>query len=238
MGARSCTMSEMERWLNSRPAVLISWLIVALLGLGAAGFALFLLIPLVGGGASTEEAALRTVTVQPSAATATPGRTTLVGTVERVEGQALIVRPENSEPARVLVRQSAPVGTVTTSAPTDIRTGESASIAVVRPPDGRVLALCVRLQASELPPVSCQQRAGNSEPQILFGTVVSLDGNRLRVRTPRGDATFELSANPRITRFRPVSLTEVQTGQRVIVEGERLVDGSLAGLAVQVFAAR
>ena len=243
-GAPPCTMTRMERWLNTRVAVLTAWSIVALIALGGAGFALFLVLPLLRGedGGSGADAGLPADTVA-AVASSTPasGRATFSGTLARVEGQALVLNLSDNETARVLVRRSAPVGTLVTTSVGEIRAGEPVAVTVSRQADGRLLALRVRLQPPEVPVTtgSGDQRAGGAtEPSVVTGSVTGVDGNRVRVRSARGEQTYEISSGARITRFRPMQFDELRPGQRVIIDGERLVDGSLAALSVQVFESR
>lgn len=238
-------MVLMERRLNSRGALIAAWTVVGLLAAGSAGFALFLVWPTVaGGGAGDDTHAARPAVTATALATATTpaGRAVLSGTLERVEGQALLVKVGEGELVRVLVRSGAPVGLVTGTTAGEIQRGEPVVATVSRQSDGRLLATRVRLQPADIltgSPGTEPRPAGSSlEPQTVAGTVVSLDANRLRVRTPRGEQMVELASGARVTRFVPMPFSELRSGQRVTIDGERLVDGSIAALSVQVFESR
>lgn len=230
----------MERWLNSRGARIAAWLCAGVLAAGAAGFALFLLLP-AGSGAATGDdtrTALPAVTVVPVAAAApTPGRTTFSGTLARVEGQALVVSL-GGESVRVLLRSGAPIGVVALAGTGDIRAGEPVT-AVVTHQAGRLVATRVRLQPPEVPslfPGSDRPRSGGSlDPLVVTGTVAAMEASHLRIATARGERRLEINSPTRITRFTPITPADLRTGQRVTIDGERLVDGSVAATSVQVF---
>jgi hypothetical protein len=235
-------MAGMERWLNTRAALVTAWVVVFMLALGAAGFALYLLWPMAVG--EDADAAARS-TAAPTATRATPvtaARTIFTGTLERVDGLALVVNVSGSEPARVLVRQGAAVGLVAVTGTGDIRAGEPVTLRISRQPDGRLMALQVRLQPPEVPAGSQglepRTTGAGVEPVFLIGTVAAVEGERLRVRTARGEQVVDLPANVRVLRFIAVAPAELRPGQRVTVEAEPLVDGTLAAFSVQVFEQR
>lgn len=227
----------MERWLNTRAALVIAWSTVAVIMLAALGFVVYLLYPTLRGSAADSPAeALDIGTVAPApTATRPAGRTQLSGTVDRVEGQVLVVKVSGREPARVLVRSGAPVGRVTDSTVSDLRPGEPVVVTLTSQSDGRLLATRVRLQPASVPTPAPAAEPHPGGPLTVSGTVVSLDGSRLTLRTPAGERSVELTSGVRVTRFVPIALADLTPGVRVAVEGEVLVDGSLAALVVQVF---
>ncbi len=233
------TIASMERWLNTRAALVIAWSTVALLVLAALGFVVYLLYPTVRGDAratdpSAEVLDIGTMAPAPTA-TRPAGRAQLSGTVERVEGQVLVVKVAGREPARVLVRSGAPVGRVTDGAVSDLRPGEPVVVTLTSQSDGRLVTTRVRLQPTTMPVPTPAAEPRPGGPLTVSGTVVSLEGNRLTLRTAGGERNVELSFGVRVTRFVPISLADLAPGLRVAVEGEYLVDGSLAALVVQVF---
>lgn len=236
----------MERRLNARGAVIAAWVVMGLLLAGAAGFALFLLLPAGsnagGNGTATD---LPSVAVAPVASPTPPsGRTRVSGTLERVEGQALVVNAGSGELTRVLVRSGAPIGAFSETTTADIRPDEAVVVTVNRQADGRLVGTRVRLQPAAVPAdiFGGPAPAGGSttSPNVVAGTAAGLDANRLRVRQPSGERTFDVELLPsvRVTRFTPVAIADTRPGQRVTIEGERLVDGSVAALAVVIFDVR
>lgn len=233
----------MERWLNTRGALVAAWTFAGIVALSAAAFALYLLIPAGGGGAGSE--VLPSVTV--AAVTATPpptGRTAFRGTVERVEGQALVVTDDNRQPRRVVLRRDARVGRLTTSFNlSDLKSGDSVVVGVQRQDGGRLVGIWVRVQPPDLLVLT---RSGDPRTpnagigQYVSGVLESVDDGQLRLRSTGGGGIVDVTISARlsVTRFVPVSLTEVRQGDRVVVDGEHLIDGSIAALSVQVLEAR
>lgn len=229
--------SRMERRLNSRPVVLVAWTIVAGLLLAGIGLAAYIAIPALTGSDSDRPLADASV-VAPSATPPLTGRTIFSGTLERAEGAALVVRTGGTEPARVVVRQGAQVGRIVFASVTDIKPGDPVLLSMSRQQDGRQIATRVRVQPLEIPSPNAGagfgDGRGNALPEIV-GTVVTAEGGRLQIRTNRGEVPVELSAGARVSRFLPVAAADLRAGQRLVIDGERLVDGSLAALSVQAF---
>lgn len=227
----------MERWLNTRAALVIAWSTVAVIVLAALGFVVYLLYPTVRGTAAeapAEALDLGTMAPMPTA-TRPSGRAQLSGTVDRVEGQVLVVKVSGREPARVLVRTGSLVGRVADAAVSDLRPGEPVVVTLTTQSDGRLVATRVRLQPATVPVPTPTGEPRPGGPLTVTGTVVSLDGSRLTLRTATGERSVELNPGVRVTRFVPLALADLPPGSRVAVEGEYLVDGSLAALVVQVF---
>jgi hypothetical protein len=221
----------MERWLGSRGALIAAWGFVGVVVLGAAGFALFLLIPSGSGGERPDDA-LRSVTVAAVATATVPsGRALFTGVVEKVEGQALIVNDQNRQPRRILVRASANIGRLSSSTSTgDIKVGEPVTISVRRNDGGGLVGGFVRIQPLNMIVVS--QNGGVASGQFVSGTVAAVEANHLRLRNDSGEQTISFSGTVRVSRFNPLPLTEIRSGDRVAIDGEHLVDGSIAALSI------
>jgi RNase P/RNase MRP subunit p29 len=226
----------MERWLGSRGALIAAWGVVGALVLGAAGFALFLLLP-AGSGGDTP-AVLPSVTVAAVATATVPsGRALFTGTVERIEGQALVVQDQNKQPRRVLVRTNAHVGRLSSSTGLgDIKAGESVAVSVRRTDGGGLVGGFVRVQPLNMTIIS--QSGGVASGQFVSGTVAAVEANHIRVRTDTGEQIIAFSGTVRVSRFNPMPLSEIRQGERVAIDGEHLVDGSIAALAITALDAR
>ena len=236
-------MLTMERRLNSRAAKRTAWAIVGLMLAGVAGFAAFLVWPvLTGSGAVEDELFLDGAPLAAVTPAVTPGgRGLFTGTVQRIEGQALVLSSERLGQVRVLIRRGAPTGQVVFSSASDLRPGEDAVVIRNRQDDGRLLGVSVRLQPPELPMTGFNgslRVPPTSGPADLVGKITAVEGRLLRLATAQGEQTVDLSPNVRVSRFALLPLTEVRVGQRLVIDGERLVDGSLSAYSVQVFEAR
>lgn len=228
----------MERWLNTRAALIAAWSFIAALILGGVAFSVFLLLP--SGAASDGERTLAAGTVVPVTATRPAGRALVTGTIEKVEGQTLVVRLTTPETVRVVLRRNAPVGRLTDGSISDVRGGEHIAANLSQQNDGRVIATRITVQPPEVPVFgrgSDPPRPGNniSTPTLVTGTVVSVENGRLRILAGSGERQVDLANAVRVSRFVPIALTEITSGRRVSIDGEYLVDGSLAASAIVVF---
>lgn len=226
-------MGEMERWLRSRGALIAAWGLVGVLVLGAAGFALFLLIPSGSGGEELNDT-LRSVTVQAVAtATAPSGRALLVGTVEKVEGQALIIQDQDKQSRRILVRTNATVGRLNPSTGTgDIKNGDAVTISVRNTDNGGLAVALIRIQPPDMPVFG--QNGVVLNGRFISGTITAVEANYVRVQNASGEQTVSFSSTVRVSRFKPLPLGEIRVGERVGIDGEHLVDGSIAAIAITV----
>ncbi len=235
----------MERRLNSRGTVRTAWAIVATFALGIGGFALYLLLPLTddSGAGDSQTGALAAISVQPvGSVTPASGPARLAGTLERVEGRVLVLNTgSGGETTRVLIRAAAPVGMSTGGSVADIKPGEPVTATVRRQSDGRMLVVRIRLQPPEIPlagPDGQRPTSSSTETQTITGMVAAFESNSLRIRTPAGERPYDLASSAPVTRFVPLDSSALKPGQRIVVDGERLVDGSIGALAVQVFDTR
>ncbi len=231
-------MAAMERWLNTRAALIAAWSFIAALILGGVAFSVFLLLP--SGEASEVDRALATATVAPVTATRPAGRALISGTIEKVEGQTLVVRLTTPESVRVVLRRNAPVGRLADGSIADVRGGEHVAANLSQQNDGRVIVTRITVQPPEIPIFgrgSDPPRPGTniSTPTLVTGTIVSNEGGKLRIMASTGERSADLAPAVRVSRFVPMSLAEVTSGRRIAVDGEYLVDGSLAASAIVIF---
>ncbi|MBI2761219.1 MAG: hypothetical protein HYX51_07330 [Chloroflexi bacterium] len=224
----------MEQWLNSRAALITAWSIVGALVTGVAGLALYLIIPSLlnaSDDSSTDRAALPTGTVVPvTSGTPAGGQTTLTGTIERLEGEALVIRAEGRDRTRVIVRRSIPVGKVEGTSVSTIREGEPVVVGYTIS-NGRFSARVIRVQPAEVPPGF--RATPTADFKYATGTVASLDGTVLRLRTETEELTIE-AVGATVSRFNHLALAQLREGQRIRVNGQIIVDGSLIARAVVV----
>jgi hypothetical protein len=224
----------MERWLNSRAALVTAWSIVGALVTGVAGLALYLVVPSLlnaSGDNSTDRALLPAGTIVPVASgTPAGGQATVTGTIERLEGEALIMRAEGRDRTRVIVRRSIPVGKVEGTSVSTIREGEPVVVGY-NVSNGRFSARVIRVQPADVPPGF--RATPTTDFKYATGTVASLQGTTLRVRTQSEELTIE-AAGATVSRFNHLALAQLREGQRIRVNGQIIVDGSLIAQAVVV----
>lgn len=229
----------MERWLNSRPALITAWSLVGLMCTAILGAALYVTIPLVFGDGDGGARAIATLVPAPSG-TPAGTRSRVSGTIEKVEGSALTLKPSAGDPVRVVLRRSTVIGRLVSTTADDIAAGREAVIRYASRDGSGQLAFRVWLQPVAMVPPEDAGRplSGGAPVNVAIGTIVSRVGNQLRIRSGDADLSLEIPTTVRVERFEPVPAGDLSAGLRVTVFGERLVDGSLAAGSVQVFGSR
>lgn len=228
----------MERWLNSRAALITAWSTVGLLAVSILGAVLWVTVPALFGDSDDGTTAAVTVVPAPSGTPAgTRGRIT--GTIEKIEGSALVLKPSSGEQVRVVLRRSTVIGRLVFATQDEIAAGQEAVIRHGRR-DGSQQAFRVWLQPVGFAPPEDAGRTVSSGTQVsvAVGTIVSREGGQLRIRSGDADLSLEIPVTVRVEKFEAVAPGELYAGQRITVTGERLVDGSLAAGSIQVFGSR
>jgi hypothetical protein len=230
-------MVLMERWLNTRAALVAAWSVVGLIAAAALAFVVYLAVPsLRDSGADAKGAARSATTTATVAATRTPtGPRQFTGAIERVEGQALVVRDNDGLPVRVVVQRGSRIGRLAFSSVADIHEGDTAVIRVSSNAAGALTAQRISLQPTDMPIISGPPRfeTGNSS-QTVAGTILSRDGDQLRINAGAVQVSVTLPSSVRVFRFSPLTTDDLKQGQRVAVDGELIVDGSLIAHTIQI----
>lgn len=221
----------MKRWLTLRNANRAAWAVILLIVAGFAVTGAYLLFERVTAGRGVDERAAEgpdAEEVLPSLAP--PGSFT--GTLEQVQGSAVVVRLADGSVQRALLREGASISTIAVSrGRQNLAAGETVTIGqLVEQPDGAVSVRSVVIVAlpEEVIAERCRQ----------VGTVTAAESGRL-VFAPRcGEQRVPIARDVRISRVTPAPVDTLQAGKRVTVFGERLVDGTLAATVVQVLEQR
>lgn len=70
------------------------------------------------------------------------------------------------------------------------------------------------------------------------GSVAAASDDALQIETQQGATSVKLTPDTRIQRLTPASAADLQPGDRVIVAGERMTDGTFVATSVQIVPAR
>ena len=222
----------MGRWLTMRTANRAAWAVLAALALAAAGLALTLVLQRVT--ARRSDSSEATPTARPARAapsSASPEAAPTVrtnGTLEQVQGQALVLREANGDLTRVLLRADATVTRETVTSGSDkLRAGDAIFISqLAQQQDNTVAVMQVTLTVP--PPTVPQDRCG------LYGTVVAVSGNRLTFDSACGRRELAVRRSVTVRRVEPVTAAALRAGQRAEVFGNRLPDGTVSVFQIQV----
>lgn len=86
------------------------------------------------------------------------------------------------------------------------------------------------------------QGANGGQRQGFFGggttgQVKSFDGNTLMLSTPQNVTTVNLNSSTRIEKYDPGATNDIQTGERVIVSGQRDGNGNITATQIMILPA-
>ncbi|MGH2588859.1 MAG: hypothetical protein ACRDJE_28375 [Dehalococcoidia bacterium] len=225
----------MKGWLNARTANRAAWAVIALLVLVPALLGGYLLLER-GQSLGTSDEPVPTgvrvdVIVTDTAPPAGTTRRPKFGTIDQVEGRALVVRLGTGEMQRVLLRDDGPVTMVTSSTGVaTITPGEPVFVQMSEPRPDSLLAtrLVIAPAGDQLPDELCHRA----------GTVTAIEGQVLVYQSRCGEQRIALARDVNVTRFAPGAVTDLRAGQRVTFTGELLADGTVSAAGVQVTESR
>jgi hypothetical protein len=69
---------------------------------------------------------------------------------------------------------------------------------------------------------------------ITTGEITSMDGNTLTVTTARGEATITMTGTTTVEKSQPGAASDLQTGQQVLITGQRDANGNVAAAQVLI----
>jgi hypothetical protein len=222
----------MGRWLTLRNANRAAWTLLALLALAPAVFAATLLIKRITSGrtdaAETGSSARAASAAAPSTPPTSAPTVRTNGTLEQVQGQALVLREPNGDLQRVLLRSDATVTRETIGNGADkLREGDAVYISrFVEQQDNTLSIMEVTLTAppTTVPPEQCGR----------YGTVVAVAPNRLTYESPCGRRELPMRRSVAVRRVESVDVSALKAGQRASLFGQRLPDGTLSAFQIQV----
>ena len=209
----------------------LAWATMALLVLGIAGTGLYLVVERLRSERRDRPVARPLAELPTATAAVAPqpaGARTISGEVQRVAGQALVVRTPDGDTERVLIRSDAQLNfVVSTRGPQTLQPGEHVVVGpFVEQRDNTLVVMNVRATPAleQAPPDRCQQ----------VGTVSAVEGNRLVYESLCGERRVILRRDVSVTRVSPARAESLRERQRVAVMGERLPDGTLAAQSVSI----
>lgn len=169
---------------------------------------------------------------EPSEAQAPEGTPTRIrGTVEKLEGQTLMVRTQAGQEVPVTLAPNFTISGVENRSLSDIKTGDYIASTSVRGPDGRLRALEVHF----LPPGAGEgQFAWDLAPDSLMtnatvaGGAAAPQGRVLRVTYKGQEAEITVPPETPVVAFVPGDTSLVKPGAAVFIFGQRRPDGSVS----------
>ena len=173
--------------------------------------------------------ALATMPALAQAPEGTPTR--IRGTVEKLEGQILVVKTQAGREVPVTLAPNFTISGVEKRSLSDIKTGDYIASTSVRGPDGKLRALEVHF----LPPGANEgQFAYDLAPDSLMtnatvaGVAAAPQGQVLRVTYKGQEAEITVPPDIPIVAFVPGDMSLVKPGAAVFIFGRRNPDGSVS----------
>jgi hypothetical protein len=205
-------MQDQARESGGRLIPALGWAAVAL---AWGGIALLLFGGLPGHAARTAPAITVPVPVSEEHAS-------LDGIIEQTGAGPVLVSGTSGKLLRVPLRVDAASEVLTPVRAWELLAGISVEVSVRTGPDRHPLGTSVRLgsPSSVLPPPS-------PDPALFTGLIAHYDGVLLRLLTQRGEEWVRMAPDAELLRVTPLRTSTLQPGQRVLVDGQRLADGSL-----------
>jgi hypothetical protein len=222
----------MGRWLTIRNANRAAWTVLGLLGAGIALFALALVVQRVRSGAPGADGSPAVERDAPPLPATTGPTVRADGTLEQVQGSAFVLRDSAGESLRVLVR-----GGATITLATFMRGFQS-----LQPGDPIIAGPLVELQNNTMAvttiTVAPSPDSLPTDNCTRAGRVTEVTESRLVYESRCGEQRVPITRNVRVTRLTAVGVEALQAGRRATVVAERLPDGTLAAVLVQVTASQ
>ncbi|WP_262297102.1 hypothetical protein [Microvirga sesbaniae] len=177
--------------------------------------------------------ALATLPALAQAPDGTPTR--IRGTVEKLEGQTLVVKTQAGQEVPVALAPNFAISGVEKRSLSDIKPGDSIASTSVRGPDGKLRALEVHF----LPPGAGEgQFAWDLAPDSLMtnatvaGVAAASQGQVLRVTYKGQEAEITVPPDAPVVAFVPGDPSLVKPGAAVFIFGQRKPDGSVSASRV------
>ncbi|WP_114948682.1 hypothetical protein [Microvirga calopogonii] len=173
--------------------------------------------------------ALVTIPALAQAPDGTPTR--IRGTVEKLEGQTLLVKTQAGQEVPITLAPNFTISGVERRSLSDIKTGDYIASTSVRGPDGKLRALEVHF----LPPGAGEgQFAYDLAPNSLMtnatvaGVAAAAQGQVLRVTYKGQEAEITVPPEAPVVAFVPGDMSLVKPGAAVFIFGQRKPDGSVS----------
>jgi Cu/Ag efflux protein CusF len=170
----------------------------------------------------------------------------VVGTIQSVSGDSLVVTTRDGKTLTVHSAANTKVFTESAAHLSDIKAGDMVRVLAAKEQDGSLAAVTVqdvpaglalggRGGAAGSPRAGANGNGANSNRVFVAGSVVSLNGTSMSVASRDGTSTtVVIPASARISQMRAVPWTSLAAGARVSALGTLNSDGSLSAATIMV----
>jgi hypothetical protein len=176
------------------------------------------------------------------AAAQSPQTVRVRGTIEKVDGQTLIVKSRDGNALTIKLADNPRVTAMVKAALADIKVGDFIGVTAMPQPDGSQKAIGLHIfMDAQRGVVPARFLPWDREPGSTMtnadveSTVAGVDGQTMMVKYPEGEKKVIVPPNTPIVRFVPGNMSDLKPGAQIfIVAGQKMPDGTITAPAINV----
>ncbi|HWG04487.1 MAG TPA: DUF5666 domain-containing protein [Beijerinckiaceae bacterium] len=178
--------------------------------------------------------------IAPALAQAPTTNVRVKGTVDKLDGNALMVKTADGSDSTVTLADKYLVRTVVKLTPADIKAGDYLGVGAKPQPDGTLRAIQITIFPEAQRGVGEGHGAWSALPDSTMtngtasATVQSVDGPTLTVTYKGGDKKLVIPADARVISYAAADKADLKPGAQVLVTAAKHPDGSLTSATVTV----
>jgi hypothetical protein len=164
------------------------------------------------------------------------------GTIEKVDGQTLIIKSRDGNASTIKLADNPRVTAMVKATLADIKVGDFIGVTAMPQPDGSQKAIGLHIfmdvQRGVVPArfLPWDREPGSTMTNAdVESTVAGVDGQTLMVKYPEGEKKVIVPPNTPVVRFVPGNVDDLKPGAQIfIVAGQKMPDGTIAAPAINV----
>jgi Domain of unknown function (DUF5666) len=172
----------------------------------------------------------------------TPPPVRIRGTIEKVDGNALMVKARDGSSIKVTLAENARVTAMVKAQLSDIKQGSFIGVTAMPQPDGSQKAIGLHIfMESQKGVVADRHFPWDREPGSTMtnanveSVVSGVDGQTIMVKYKDGEKKVIVPSNTPIVSFTPGSKDDLKPGaQMIVIAGQKQPDGSVVAPAINV----
>jgi Domain of unknown function (DUF5666) len=166
--------------------------------------------------------------------------TRIRGTIEKLDGQTLIVKSREGADVSVKLADNTPVRTVLKKTLADVKQGGFVGITAMPQPDGTQKAIEIHIFPESMRGTGEGHRPWDLVPNSTMtnatvdSEVAVSDGKKLVLKYKDGEKTFIVPPDAIIVTFAPATMADVKPGAKVVINANKQPDGSITAANLTV----
>ena len=164
------------------------------------------------------------------------------GTIEKVDGQTLVVKARDGSTPTIKLADNARLTAMVKASLDDIKVGDFIGVTAMPQPDGSQKAIGLHIfMAAQRGVVAARFLPWDREPGSTMtnadveSSVASVDGQIMMVKYSDGEKKIIVPPDTPVVRFVPGNLDDLKPGAQIfIVAGQKMPDGTITAPAINV----